>query len=183
MWYFKFWTIFFCAIDACSQSLLHCLVHKCYSYVLTSSLSVLSVLFVCHGWTSLPQCINRLRFSQQEKGLFGSVSEDGAVRVWSVESRRMLVRLSYPHTGGPETGGGWGRWMVMGYNRAIFPIQWGSTTNIDDAQVCKGKVSLILKWSDSKRGEGENVWMEVGVANFGAFLLILAEPLPFGRLC
>lgn len=43
--------------------------------------------------------INRLCFSQVEKGQFGSVSEDGTACVWSVESQRLLNKYSTPHTG------------------------------------------------------------------------------------
>ena len=45
------------------------------------------------------QGINRLCFSHVEKYQFGSVSEDGCVCVWSVESQRLLNKYSSPHTG------------------------------------------------------------------------------------
>ena len=46
----------------------------------------------------LLQGINRLCFSLVEKYQFGSVSEDGGVCVWSVESQRLLNKYSSPHS-------------------------------------------------------------------------------------
>lgn len=45
------------------------------------------------------QAINRLCFSHVEKGHFGSVSEEGVVCVWSVESQRLLIKYPSPHAG------------------------------------------------------------------------------------
>ena len=42
--------------------------------------------------------VNRLRFSLVEKSQLGSVTEDGVVCLWSVESQRMLMKFSASHT-------------------------------------------------------------------------------------
>ena len=43
------------------------------------------------------QVVNRLNFSLMEKSHVGSVSDDGVVCLWSVESQRMLAKFSPSH--------------------------------------------------------------------------------------
>ena len=50
------------------------------------------------------QAINRVRFSHFEKAIVGSVCEDGSVCLWSVESQRLLTKMTPSHLGKGERG-------------------------------------------------------------------------------
>ena len=45
------------------------------------------------------QPINKVRFSHFEKAIVGSVCEDGSVCLWSVESQRLLTKMTPSHLG------------------------------------------------------------------------------------
>lgn len=43
--------------------------------------------------------MNKVRFSHFEKAVVGSVCEDGSVCLWSVESQRLLTKMTPSHLG------------------------------------------------------------------------------------